>query len=120
MNSVHTDLNTVHSLEQLGGGDGKVRDRIWDMFFEKAPDMVGDLEQMVETGTAEDIARQAHALKSMALSSGFKAVSEHLQALEERAKHEADTVNFSHEAERVRRLINHATSAVQAHRQKAA
>ena len=110
----------MQSLEQLGGGSGKVRDRIWDMFFDKAPGMLGDLEQIVESGTAEDIARQAHALKSMALSSGFKAVSRHLQELEDQAKIETDTSRFSHEAERVRRLINHATSAVQAHRQKAA
>ncbi|MHA7859450.1 MAG: ATP-binding protein [Henriciella sp.] len=114
------DLDTVQSLEQLGGGSGKVRDRIWDMFFEKAPRMVGDLEHIVATGTAEDIARQAHALKSMALSSGFKAVSEHLQTLEERAKREADTANFSHEAEQVRRLIDSAAYSVRAHQQKAA
>lgn len=114
------DLDTVQSLEQLGGGSGKVRDRIWDMFFEKAPGMVGDLEDSVQTGIPEDIARQAHALKSMALSSGFKAVSEQLQKLEERAKLEADTADFSNAADQVRRLIESAAYSVRAHRQQAA
>jgi two-component system sensor histidine kinase BarA len=114
------DLKTVHSLEQLGGGDGKVRDRIWDMFFEKAPDMVGDLQQLAATGTTQDIARQAHALKSMALSSGFKAISEHLQSLEERAKLEADAVTFAQESDKVRQLIEFTSLKVHAHRSEAA
>ncbi|MEL6859159.1 MAG: ATP-binding protein [Pseudomonadota bacterium] len=80
------DTDTVQTLEQLGDASETVRDRIWKMFFDKAPDMIATLKNAVDTGENIDVAHRAHALKSMALSAGFKAVSEHLQRLEETAK----------------------------------
>lgn len=78
--------DTIQTLEQLGGAPGIVRDRIWNMFFDKAPDMLATLKKALENGQAIDVAQRAHALKSMALSAGFKAVSGHLQSIEDTAK----------------------------------
>lgn len=82
------NLATVQTLEQLGSEHGVVRDRIWNMFFDKAPDMIETLQTAVEAGEPKEISSRAHALKSMALSAGFKAISDFLQTLEEQAKQE--------------------------------
>jgi len=76
------DLETVQSLEQLGAGNGEVRDRIWNMFTERAPEMLRQLNALLDGTDEEAIAKQAHAFKSMALSSGFGRLADALRILE--------------------------------------
>lgn len=75
------DMDTIASLEALGGG-AQVRDKIWTMFNDKAVGMLTALHQAMEDGSAKAVAKQAHAFKSMALSAGLSGIAEKLDAIE--------------------------------------
>lgn len=83
------DQNTIATLEQLGGDGAGVRDKVWAMFNDKAADMLSKLHALMDSGPTEEIATQAHAFKSMALSSGLAALAEELKTLELLAKDDA-------------------------------
>lgn len=80
------DADTLATLEKLGGKPGGVRDKVWAMFEDKAPQMLQQLHAAIRAGEGATIAREAHAFKSMALSSGLKALADVLQTLEAQAK----------------------------------
>ena len=114
------DAQTVHSLDQLGGGTGAVRERIWTMFFEKAPDMLEALQDVASNGPETEIAQQAHALKSMALSSGFKALAEALQTLEVDAKAARERSTLTHHADQIAALFKLTTDQARNYKRLAA
>lgn len=66
------DEDTIARLEALGPeGDNRVRDRVWALFRAKAPEAIEALASLADdAGNRVEISRQAHALKSMALSAG--------------------------------------------------
>lgn len=80
------DQNTIATLEKLGGDGAGVRDKVWAMFNDKAAGMLSQLHALMDAGSTEDVATQAHAFKSMALSSGLAALAEELKTLETLAK----------------------------------
>ncbi len=114
------DLATVQSLEQLGGAPGAVRDRVWSMFFDKAPDMLSELQNLVANGAAEDVAQKAHAFKSMALSSGFKGLADCLQSIEVSAKAGARNETLSSDADQLIHLLELTSKHAATHEQQAA
>ncbi|MEO1662606.1 MAG: ATP-binding protein [Pseudomonadota bacterium] len=110
---------TIQTLETLGGAPGAVRDRIWTMFFDKAPDMVDALQSAVDEGQNDLVADRAHAFKSMALSAGFKAVSEYLQDLEAGAKKEAKPLSPVDNLDALIALIERTQQQTETHRRLA-
>ena len=114
------DLSTVSMLEGLGGEPGAVRDRVWNMFLEKAPNMLEALKSAIDAGAKSDIASEAHAFKSMALSAGLKAVSARLQALESKAKSADPNGDFEPELEQLVTLVSETESQIDIYRRLAA
>lgn len=80
------DMETIASLEQLGGGSAQVRDKVWTMFNDKAVAMLTALHEAMDGGASEDVAKHAHAFKSMALSAGLSGIAERLESIEVAAK----------------------------------
>ena len=114
------DLSTVEMLEGLGGEPGAVRDRVWNMFFEKAPGMLDALETAAQKGGSSEVASQAHAFKSMALSAGFKAVAGKLQTVETNAKSPTNASDAEVGLERLIELIETTRIQTNHHRRAAA
>jgi two-component system, NarL family, sensor histidine kinase BarA len=77
-------MDTLASMDALGSQSGRnVRQRIWTMFHAEAPRACTGLAALINSGAANpEIVRQAHALKSMALSAGAKQVALICQSLE--------------------------------------
>lgn len=114
------DFDTIEMLEGLGGEPGAVRDRVWNMFFEKAPGMLEALGSAAQAGGSGDVASSAHAFKSMALSAGFKAIAEKLQAVETDAKSPTHKADGDIGLERLMELIETTRTQANQHRQLAA
>ena len=114
------DLSTVSMLEGLGGEPGAVRDRVWNMFLDKAPSMLEALQTAMQNGAQTDIASQAHAFKSMALSAGFKAVSTHLQDLESQAKSADSNGDFEANLDQLFTLVDETRTQIEHYRREAA
>lgn len=114
------DTGTVQTLEKLGTEPGIVRDRIWTLFADKAPSMLEVLQALMRAGPSEDLAQQAHALKSMALSSGFKAIADNLQRLEVKAKTDDTLVEFSSDYEQLSSIVEQTLEEVSTYREVAA
>lgn len=79
------DPDTIANMAALGQRSGRdVRTRIWSMFKARLPESLAILSSLINEGApAEDIARQAHALKSMSLSAGAKQLAVLCEPLEE-------------------------------------
>jgi len=80
------DQETISTLEQLGDTPGGVREKVWTMFNQKAANMLSELHSLMDAGAIDQIATQAHAFKSMALSSGLRGLADELQRIEALAK----------------------------------
>ena len=113
------DMDTIASLEKLGGGTTAVRDKVWTMFNEKAPAMLLELHAVMDAGDYEAIATKAHAFKSMALSSGLGGLARELQHIEEVAKAETGTFAASDQGEKISTLIDHSKTEMQAYQSAA-
>ncbi|MEL7452900.1 MAG: ATP-binding protein, partial [Pseudomonadota bacterium] len=87
------DDETVQQLEALGApGTGGVRDKVWALFLAHAPEGIANLSALVARGEeGEPVAREAHKLKSMALSAGAAKLAGGLDRLETLAHGGADT-----------------------------
>lgn len=114
------DLPTVQSLEKLGAQDGSVRDRVWDMFVDKAPDMLSQLLDLMKQDDLPAIAKQAHALKSMALSSGLGALAKQLQGLENLAIKESPELDHKKLATDLSEVLDDSYVAMAAYKTNAA
>lgn len=114
------DMQTVGSLEQLGAGDGSVRDKVWNMFAEKAPDMLAQLHDLLSTSDFPAIANQAHAFKSMALSSGLCRLARELQEVEQKSVSESLQSDRASITQDLQALLQLSQSAMSEHRQRAA
>ncbi len=114
------DMQTVGSLEQLGAGDGSVRDKVWNMFAEKAPDMLAQLHDLLSTSDFPAIAKQAHAFKSMALSSGLGRLARELQEVEQKSVSESLQPDRTSITQDLQALLQLSQSAMFEHRQRAA
>ena len=77
-------MDTLASMDALGSQSGRnVRQRIWTMFHAEAPRACTGLATLINSGaTNPEIVRQAHALRSMALSAGAKQVAQICESLE--------------------------------------
>ena len=77
-------MDTLASMDALGSQSGRnVRQRIWTMFYAEAPRACTGLATLINSGaTNPEIVRQAHALRSMALSAGAKQVAQICESLE--------------------------------------
>lgn len=113
------DPATIASLEQLGSGSA-VRDRVWSMFNERAADMLAELHRLMGEGAFEAIAKQAHAFKSMALSSGLCAVAAELQQIEAKAISADRTVISERAHAEVSRLVRDSQHEMAAYQRRAA
>lgn len=80
------DDQTIAQLDSLGSTPGGIRAKVWGMFEDKAPEMLKGLHDAIQIADHDEIARRAHAFKSMALSSGLSGLASALQSLEENAK----------------------------------
>ena len=81
------DRDVLASMDELRAGPGGVRFKVWKLFAVKAPDGLADLTEALERGKGgADIARLAHAMKSMALTAGAARFAGALQALESAGK----------------------------------
>lgn len=109
------DMDTVASLEKLGGGNATVRDKVWTMFNDKAPGMLRDLHVAMDGGDNESVATRAHAFKSMALSSGLSGLAQELQRIEELAKLGDVSFETSNQKSEVDALIQNTQSEMQAY-----
>lgn len=114
------DMATVATLEQLGAGDGSVRDKVWTMFEDKAPAMLSKLHRLMAEGDLESVAKQAHAFKSMALSSGLSGLAGALQELEAQSKTAAPDLDLASKEYGIDRLVKASQSAMNQHRARAA
>lgn len=114
------DMATVATLEQLGAGDGSVRDRIWTMFEDKAPAMLSKLHGLMADGDLESVAKHAHAFKSMALSSGLSGLAGALQELEAQSKMAAQDLDLASTERGIDQLVEASQTAMTQHRGLAA
>jgi HPt (histidine-containing phosphotransfer) domain-containing protein len=90
------------------------------MFAERAPDMLSQLQALLD-GTDEDaIAKQAHALKSMALSSGFGRLAEALRVLEAKSTSHELEMDRAPTKETLERLLDASRSAASEYLEQAA
>jgi two-component system sensor histidine kinase BarA len=114
------DLTTVESLEKLGAQDGSVRDKVWNMFAEKAPTMLTQLLELMKTDDLPAVAKQAHAFKSMALSSGLSALARQLQELETQSANGADDVDFARYSRDLDTLVSESQVAMEDYKRRVA
>ena len=114
------DMATVATLEQLGAGDGSVRDKVWTMFEDKAPAMLSKLHGFMAQGDLENVAKQAHAFKSMALSSGLSGLAGALQDLEAQSKMAAPDLDLASTEHGIDQLVKASQTAMNQHRGRAA
>jgi CheY-like chemotaxis protein len=77
-------MDTLASMDALGSQSGRnVRQRIWTMFHAEAPRACTGMATLINSRAAHpEIVRQAHALKSMALSAGGRRVAQICESLE--------------------------------------
>ena len=68
------NVETIAGLNALGASSGRdLRARVWSLFRVKAPESIEALTVLTKAQTSRsDVARQAHALKSMCLSAGLE------------------------------------------------
>lgn len=104
------DMDTIASLEKLGDGNGGVRDRVWAMFQDKAPGMLSELHDAMDSGNLEETATKAHAFKSMALSSGLAGLAKELQRVEEAAKQDDLSCMAKVQQEKIDSLVQQTNS----------
>ena len=109
------DLATIATLEKLGDGDAKVRDKVWAMFNDKAAGMLFELHAAMDAGLNEDIAKKAHAFKSMALSSGLGGLAAELQRIEETAKADDTLFAAPEQRDKISILIDETRSEMEAY-----
>jgi HPt (histidine-containing phosphotransfer) domain-containing protein len=72
-------------LEATGGERGFLAELI-DAFLFDAPDLLGQMRGAVARGSAEDLVRPVHTLKSSSASLGAMTLSAHCKALETAAR----------------------------------
>ena len=82
------DEETVSGLKALGARSGNdLQGRVWGMFAQKAPAALAEIHSAADDAeTFEDLAKLAHALKSMALSAGAKRFAASCSEIEKHAK----------------------------------
>ncbi len=85
------DASTIRSLDELGDEPGRVREKIWKMFREKAPETLRQIHQVMDDRRTDEVAKKAHAFKSMALSAGLAGLADALQKIEHRAINDSDS-----------------------------
>jgi signal transduction histidine kinase/EAL domain-containing protein (putative c-di-GMP-specific phosphodiesterase class I)/CheY-like chemotaxis protein len=81
------DAATLHRLEELRASKtGEFVARIFSLYAEHAPKACADLAYHAKSGTADNCARAAHALKSMSLNIGATAVAKSVAGIEAGAR----------------------------------
>lgn len=82
------DEETISGLKALGARSGNdLQGKVWGMFARKAPTALADILSAAEgADDLDDLARLAHALKSMALSAGAKRFAASCSEIERHAK----------------------------------
>lgn len=74
-------------MEAVGQRNGRdVVGKVWKLFLGQAPDAAFKLETLAQGGDPAAIAKQAHFLKSMALSAGAARVAAHCERIETAGK----------------------------------
>jgi signal transduction histidine kinase/DNA-binding NarL/FixJ family response regulator/HPt (histidine-containing phosphotransfer) domain-containing protein len=77
------DQDAVATMESVGQRNGRdVVGKVWKLFLGQAPDAAFKLETLAQGGIPAAIAKQAHFLKSMALSAGATQVADHCERIE--------------------------------------
>ena len=113
------DEATIATLEKLGGDGAGVRDKVWSMFNDKAAGMLSELLALMDAGTPEDVAKQAHAFKSMALSSGLSGLAGELQRLEALANEGDESVIPDSWKQNLETLLQHSRAEMTKHQIRA-
>ncbi|HVY87223.1 MAG TPA: ATP-binding protein [Hyphomonadaceae bacterium] len=81
------DDEAVSAMEQVGARSGRdVVGKVWKLFLGQAPDAVFKLEMLASQENADQLAKQAHFLKSMSLSAGAAQVAAICEAIEHDGK----------------------------------
>ncbi|MFT3724332.1 MAG: ATP-binding protein [Hyphomonadaceae bacterium] len=81
------DDEAVATMEAVGARSGRdVVAKVWKLFLGQAPDAVFKLETFANSGDAAALAKQAHFLKSMALSAGAARLAASCEDIETQAK----------------------------------
>jgi two-component system sensor histidine kinase BarA len=81
------DDDAVATMEAVGARSGRdVVAKVWKLFLGQAPDAVFKLETFAISGDTASLAKQAHFLKSMALSSGAARLAALCESMETQAK----------------------------------
>jgi len=81
------DADAVATMEAVGQRNGRdVVGKVWKLFLGQAPDAAFKLETLAQGGDPAAIAKQAHFLKSMALSAGAARVAAHCERIETAGK----------------------------------
>lgn len=68
------------------GGDAELAEELVDIFLEDAPSRVDDIEEGLDDGDLDLVARQAHTLKSSGRRFGAPAFADQCEELEEAAR----------------------------------
>jgi HPt (histidine-containing phosphotransfer) domain-containing protein len=81
------DPDAVATMESVGQRNGRdVVGKVWKLFLSQAPDAAFKLETLAKGSDPAAIAKQAHFLKSMALSAGAARVAGHCERIEAAGK----------------------------------
>ncbi|MCA3587141.1 MAG: response regulator [Methylocystis sp.] len=100
------DPETIRMLDQLAGVEAEPVQRIVGLFLEHAPPALARLAEDIAAGDSRATASAAHAMKSMALSVGARALAEDLAIIEKNARHGAVSSGSGTAADLERRFID--------------
>jgi len=91
------NVETIAGLNALGVSSGRdLRARVWSLFRVKAPENVETLASLAKTQSSiSDVARQAHALKSMCLSAGLERLAAACEDIETAATQDQSWADIS-------------------------
>ena len=105
------DLAVLAQVEQMQGPDDSLVDRIIDLYAAHAPQALADLADACAHDVADDIARCAHALKSLSCNIGAQQVAEMCGEIEDRA-HAGDIDTAADDLEGLSQRLERAIAAL--------
>jgi HPt (histidine-containing phosphotransfer) domain-containing protein len=108
------DPDTMTTLEQLAGADPEPVRKIVSLFVEHAPPALARLKAELQQRNNESTASAAHALKSMALSIGARALAVDLGLIESSARN-GEIPHAATTSEALRQKLERTIVALQAH-----
>ncbi|MEO9969193.1 MAG: ATP-binding protein [Hyphomonadaceae bacterium] len=108
------NAETIASLNALGASSGRdLRARVWSLFRVKAPENVEALAILAKTQSSiSDVARQAHALKSMCLSAGLERLAAACDDIETAATQDQSWADVSTAIQQAEAIFEETLSAM--------